>query len=62
MTGCYPVRVGVTQVLFPDSDVGLDPDEMTMAELLKSQGYATAAVGKWHLGDDKTFLPTRQKR
>jgi arylsulfatase A len=60
MTGSYPVRVGVTDVLFPDSDTGLNPEELTVAELLKASGYATAAVGKWHLGDDETFLPTRQ--
>jgi len=60
MTGSYPVRVGLTGVLEPDSPIGLNLQEVTLAELLKSVGYATAAVGKWHLGDDKTFLPTRQ--
>jgi arylsulfatase len=60
LTGSYPVRIGVTSVLEPNSPVGLNPEEVTLAELLKSKGYATAAVGKWHLGDDKTFLPTRQ--
>jgi arylsulfatase len=60
MTGSYPVRVGVTDVLFPDSPIGLNPQEVTIAELLASSGYTTAAVGKWHLGDDKTLLPTRQ--
>jgi arylsulfatase len=60
MTGSHPVRVGITSVLFPDSSIGLNPDEVTIAELLKSVGYATAAVGKWHLGDDARFLPTRQ--
>jgi arylsulfatase len=60
LTGSYPVRVGLTGVLEPDSPVGLNLREVTIAELLKSKGYATAAVGKWHLGDDKTFLPTRQ--
>ena len=60
MTGSYPVRVGMTDVLQPDSTIGLNPQEVTIAELLKSSGYATAAVGKWHLGDDTTFLPTRQ--
>ena len=59
LTGSYPVRVGITKVLFPDSSLGLNPEELTIAELLKSVGYATAAVGKWHLGDDTTFLPTR---
>lgn len=60
MTGSYPVRVGLTEVLFPDSPTGLNPAEVTLAELLKSAGYATAAIGKWHLGDRAPFLPTRQ--
>jgi len=60
MTGSYPVRVGITDVLEPASTTGLNPAEETIAELLKSVGYATAAIGKWHLGDDPTFLPTRQ--
>jgi arylsulfatase A len=60
MTGSYPLRVGMTYVLGPGSSVGLNLKEVTIAELLKSVGYATAAVGKWHLGDDKSFLPTRQ--
>ena len=60
LTGSYPVRVGITDVLFPDSATGLNPEEVTLAELLKSVGYATAAIGKWHLGDDNEFLPTRQ--
>lgn len=60
LTGSYPVRVGLTSVLEPKSPVGLNPEEVTLAELLKSKGFATAAVGKWHLGDDETFLPTRQ--
>jgi arylsulfatase A-like enzyme len=60
MTGSYPARVGVTEVLMPGSSTGLNLEEVTIAELLQSSGYATAAVGKWHLGDDTTFLPTRQ--
>ena len=60
MTGSYPVRVGITEVLQPSSAVGLNPRELTIADLLKSVGYATAAVGKWHLGDRQIFLPTRQ--
>ena len=61
MTGCYPRRVGMHQhVLFPNSKRGLNPKEITIAELLKRQGYATACVGKWHLGHQKKFLPTRQ--
>ncbi len=66
MTGCYSQRVGmhVTPrdgwVLRPVSPYGLHPDEVTIAEVLKEQGYATAIVGKWHLGDQPKFLPTRQ--
>jgi arylsulfatase len=60
MTGSYPPRVGLTGNLQPNSSIGLNSQEVTIAELLKSSGYATAAVGKWHLGDDPSFLPTRQ--
>ncbi|MCA9165378.1 MAG: sulfatase, partial [Planctomycetales bacterium] len=61
MTGCYPKRtLPIPHVLFPASAVGLHPDEVTVAEVLKSVGYATACVGKWHLGDQPEFLPTRQ--
>lgn len=61
MTGCYPKRVlPIPQVLFPAAAVGLNPAERTIAEVLKDAGYATAAIGKWHLGDQTPFLPTRQ--
>ncbi len=60
MTGCYPERVGNLPVLFPNSKRGLNPQEITIAELLKTRGYATACVGKWHLGHHKKFLPTSQ--
>ena len=60
LTGSYPDRVGMPRVLGPRSTIGLNPDEITIAELLKSRGYATAAVGKWHLGDHPVFLPTNQ--
>ncbi|QNN23223.1 sulfatase-like hydrolase/transferase [Planctomycetales bacterium ZRK34] len=60
MTGCYNVRVSVPGVLYPDSEIGLNPDEVTVAEVLKSRGYATACIGKWHLGDRPAHLPTRQ--
>ncbi|MCE9603702.1 MAG: sulfatase [Planctomycetia bacterium] len=61
MTGCYPKRVLPTpHVLFPVAAVGLNPDEVTIAEVLKSAGYDTACIGKWHLGDQPEFLPTRQ--
>ncbi|MBI1372157.1 MAG: sulfatase-like hydrolase/transferase [Phycisphaera sp.] len=65
-TGCYPRRVGLHEttpdgaVLRPVSTHGLHPDEITIAEILKQRGYATTIVGKWHLGDQPPFLPTRQ--
>jgi len=61
MTGCYPKRaMPISHVLFPSSAVGLNPREVTVAELLHSVGYKTACIGKWHLGDQPEFLPTRQ--
>lgn len=66
MTGCYPRRVNMhisdtgASVLQPVAAKGLHPDEITIAEVLKDQGYATALFGKWHLGDQPDFLPTRQ--
>ena len=61
MTGCYAKRaLPIPHVLFPADPVGLSPDEITVAELLKSAGYKTALIGKWHLGDQPEFLPTRQ--
>jgi len=58
MTGCYPPRVGITKVLFRRDNIGLNPKEITIADVLKGQGYATACVGKWHLGHLPEFLPT----
>jgi len=58
MTGCYPPRVGITKVLFRRDNIGLNPKEVTIADVLKGQGYATACVGKWHLGHLPEFLPT----
>jgi arylsulfatase A-like enzyme len=60
MTGCYGARVSVPGVYFPGQSVGLNPSEVTVAERLKEKGYATQMVGKWHLGDQPEFLPTRQ--
>jgi arylsulfatase A len=60
LTGCYGVRVGVPGVYFPAGPEGLNPAEVTIAERLKPLGYATACIGKWHLGDQPEFLPTRQ--
>lgn len=57
MTGCYNVRVGIQGALGPNSKIGINPEEMTMAELCKQKGYATACFGKWHLGDKEPFLP-----
>lgn len=59
MTGCYPQRVGMPGVLFPGNDIGLHPDEITVADVLKGQGYRTKIVGKWHCGDQPEFLPTK---
>lgn len=50
LTGCYPQRVGMPTILGPSSSHGLNPSETTIAELLRDRGYATAMVGKWHLG------------
>ncbi|MDG1242005.1 MAG: sulfatase [Opitutae bacterium] len=61
LTGCYPNRVGVPNVFFPNTGaLGLAPKHVTMAEVLKTVGYKTKAVGKWHLGDHLQFLPTNQ--
>lgn len=66
LTGCYPRRLNLhvsdtgAAVLQPVAGKGLHPDEVTIAELLKGRGYVTACVGKWHLGDQPQFLPTRQ--
>lgn len=59
MTGSYAPRVSVPGVFTPASKSGLNPAEHTVAELLKGQGYATFCIGKWHLGDQPEFLPTR---
>ncbi len=65
MTGCYPRRIDMATgsdfgVLLAADPKGLNPDEITIAELLKSVGYRTGIFGKWHLGDQPSFLPTRQ--
>ncbi|MFM7243455.1 MAG: sulfatase-like hydrolase/transferase, partial [Planctomycetaceae bacterium] len=60
LTGCYGLRVSVPWVFFPAGKHGLNPAEVTVAELLKARGYATACFGKWHLGDQPAFLPCRQ--
>jgi arylsulfatase A-like enzyme len=59
LTGCYPNRIGIAGALDHSSRHGINASEMTLAELLKQRGYATCAVGKWHLGHLPPFLPTR---
>ncbi len=61
LTGCYPRRVGNhIWVHRADSTTGIHPDELTLAELFQENGYATACIGKWHLGFADPFLPTNQ--
>lgn len=72
LTGCYPQRIGIPQVLFPEREntvwnpekrntkTGIHKDEITIAEMLKANGYATGAFGKWHLGHHKQFMPLQQ--
>jgi arylsulfatase A len=65
LTGCYPLRNGMHEfdwdgsVLRPVSPYGLHADEVTLAEILRDRGYATACIGKWHLGDQADFLPSQ---
>ena len=59
LTGRYPLRSGLRYVLFPNDKIGMPDSEMTVAQILKKQGYATACMGKWHLGSLPQFLPTR---
>lgn len=65
MTGSYPKRVSMSYgsdfiVILDDDPKGLNPNEITIAEVLKTRGYATGIFGKWHLGDQPEYLPTRQ--
>ncbi len=59
MTGCYPQRVSLPNVIGPSAKVGISSEEKTIAEVLKPLGYATACYGKWHLGHHPEFLPMR---
>lgn len=57
LTGCYNVRVGIQGALGPQSRIGINPDETTLAEICRQKNYATACFGKWHLGHHLPFLP-----
>lgn len=57
LTGCYPNRIGISGALFPNSVNGLNPNEVTIAEMLREEGYSTAIFGKWHLGHLEEYLP-----
>ena len=59
LTGCYPNRVGILGALGPNATHGIHANEATIAEVLRTRGYATAIYGKWHLGHHPQFLPTR---
>jgi arylsulfatase A-like enzyme len=58
LTGRYPNRVGILGALGPGAKNGIKPEELTLGEVFKSRGYATAIYGKWHLGDHDPHLPT----
>lgn len=57
LTGCYPNRLGFAGAFNPNSPIGLNPEEETIASLLREKGYACSAIGKWHLGDQPEFMP-----
>ena len=59
LTGCYHRRVGISGALGPNAQIGLAEGEVTIAEMCKQKGYATACFGKWHLGHHPKFLPLR---
>ncbi len=60
LTGCYQPRISMRGVLGPHTKTGLHPDEVTIADMLKGKGYATACIGKWHVGDTPETLPAAQ--
>lgn len=60
LTGCHNSRVSVPGVIQPWAEIGLHPDEDTLADVLKRHGYATGCFGKWHLGHHPKFMPLRQ--
>lgn len=57
LTGCYPNRIGFSGALMPWAEVGINSEETTIAGMLKTKGYYTGVIGKWHLGHHKKFLP-----
>jgi len=61
LTGCYPKRVGLHEaVLYPYSEHGLNPNEITIPKQLKPLGYKSACIGKWHLGHQQKFMSNNQ--
>ena len=60
LTGRIPQRMGINGVFFPRSYTGMPVEEFTIADLLKTRGYATGVVGKWHLGHRHEFLPLQR--
>ena len=60
LTGRYPTRVGVPRVFFPQNKNGLNLSEVTIANMLKDNGYRTSCIGKWHLGSQPEYLPTNR--
>jgi len=57
ITGRYPIRTGIVNVLFPWQSIGIDASEVTIPEMLQKAGYYTGMVGKWHLGHQRDHLP-----
>ena len=57
LTGCYPNRIGISGALMPWAQIGINSEETTIAEIVKTRGYHTGIIGKWHLGHLKEFLP-----
>lgn len=60
LTGCYAPRISMRGVIWANATYGLHPDEVTLADMFKANGYATAAIGKWHVGDEAATLPLSQ--
>lgn len=60
LTGCYPTRIGMSGAIDHSSKIALNPEEETIAEILKPKGYRSAIIGKWHLGSRLPHMPLRQ--